>query len=394
MLTPCPPPLPQLLADAVAERAWPAAVLGIATADGRVWVSSAGRHRFDEKARAVAPDDLFDLASLTKVVATTTIAMLLHKQGRLPLDAPVTACLPEFARATSPEQAAWRRQVTVRHLLAHGGGLPAGQPFHRTHPDVANDAERRALVLATPLATEPGKNTVYSDLGMIILGEVLTRLANQPLDQLARNLVFTPLQMRDTTFNPPASQRTRCLPTEQKPGSEGDFWQGVVHDENARWLGGVAGHAGLFANVPDLLRFAVMMLQGGQGPAGRFLAPETVTLFTTRAGLVPDSSRCLGWDSPGGDCPAAGQDAPPECFGHGGFTGTSLWFNPRTGRAAVLLTNAVHPLRQCKENGLAAWRSRINNIALNHAASSNHERHEKEKGKKEMTMEISRNTHP
>ncbi|HOG49008.1 MAG TPA: serine hydrolase domain-containing protein [Lentisphaeria bacterium] len=367
VFTPCPPPLPQLLAEAVAERAWPAAVLGVAAADGRVWVSYAGRHRFDEKAQAVSPDDLFDLASLTKVIVSTTLAMLLHEQGRLPLDAPVTDYLPEFAQAGSPEQTAWRRQVTVRHLLTHSTGLPAGRPFHRTHADVASDIERHALVLATPLATEPGRTAVYSDLGMIILGELLMRIANQSLDQLARDLIFTPLHMHDTTYNPPADWRSRCLPTEQKSGSEGEFWQGVVHDENARWLGGVAGHAGLFANISDLLRFAVMMLQGGKGPAGRFLKPETIAQFTSRARLVPDSSRCLGWDSLGGDCPAAGQDAPPECFGHGGFTGVSIWFNPKAGRAAILLTNAVHPLRQCKENGLVNWRRRINNIALNHA---------------------------
>ena len=363
--TACPPPLPQLLAEAVANHAWPGAVLGLASADGRAWVSGAGRHRFDQDAQGVDAQDLFDLASVTKVIATTTLAMLFLEQGRLGLDTPVAAYLPDFAPATTPQQARWRSQATIRHLLAHCAGLPAGHPFHRAHAACRDRAGQRALLLAIPLLGAPGLNAVYSDLGMMILGEVLAAIAGQPLDRLARDLIFTPLGMTGTAFNPPPEWRARCLPTERKNAASPECWQGVVHDENARWLGGVAGHAGLFSSVPDLLRFAVMMLQNGQGPERRFLNHETIARFTTRANLVAGSSRCLGWDSPGGDCPAAGRDAPPECFGHGGFTGTSIWFNPQTGRAAVLLTNAVHPLRQCKDNGLASWRSRINNAALN-----------------------------
>jgi len=257
---------------------------------------------------------------------------------------PVTDDLPEFAQADSLEQTAWRRQVTVRHLLTHSAGLPSGRPFHRTHADVASASERRALVITTPLTTEPGRSAVYSDLGMIILGELLTRIANQPLDQLARELIFTPLQMHDTTYKP------ACGLAQSLPAHRTKVWFPRMNSgrassmtKNTRWLGGVAGHAGLFANISDLLRFAVMMLQGGQGPTGRFLKPETIALFTSRAGLVPDSSRCLGWDSRGGDCPAAGEDAPPECFGHGGFTGVSIWFNPKAGRAAILLTKRRTP---------------------------------------------------
>ncbi|MBQ6472287.1 MAG: beta-lactamase family protein [Victivallales bacterium] len=293
----------------------------------------------------VSPHSFFDLASLTKVVCTTTVAMVLADRHLLDLDAPVSAWLPGFEEGV-------RRLVTPQLLLAHCAGFPAGKPYHRLYPDV-NQAQALALVRETPLEYTPRAATVYSDLGMIVLGQILEKIGQASLAQLAEELVFAPLQMHHTRFCPDATQG-HFVPTEEIAESSGTYWTGAVHDETARWLGGCAGHAGLFSTAEDLARFGDFLLAGG----APLVSPGTFAQFTRPAGLVPGSTRCLGWDAPSPEL-SAEVGASPGAFWHTGFTGTALWCDPTAGTVIVLLTNAVHPRRSRKQQGYFPWRNRL-----------------------------------
>ena len=336
--------LADLLGQAISERAFPGAVLAVGSVAGTRCVLAAGHHTY-ESGRATRPDDLFDLASLTKVVGTASIAMRLHGRGLLDPAAPVADLLPDFA---GPEPA--RREVTVAHLLAHCSGLPAWRPFHREC--VGTPEERRLQVLRSPLAYAPGERSEYSDIGMMAMGLLLEELTATPLAELVQREVCRPLGMREIQYTPPPVLAPRCLPTECM--ADGIPLQGVVHDENARWLGGVAGHAGLFAPAEDLARLAACLLEGG----GNAFAPETMRLFTRPAGLVPGSTRCLGWHGIEEQC-SGGRFLGPGSYGHTGFTGTSIWLDPDHDLFVVLLTNAVHPRREAKANGFFPWRRRL-----------------------------------
>ena len=290
---------------------------------------------------------LFDLASLTKVVSTTTLTMLLYEGGSLDLDKPVFTWLPDFTEADHPE---WRAVITPRMLLAHSAGFVPFLPFYRTYEAVSSRSEKLRLVRHATLQAPPNTTTVYSDIGMMVMGQIVEVILKKSLDMAARELVFTPLGMTDTTFKP--SDTARCVPTEEKADIPGEFWQGLVHDENARWLGGVSGHAGLFSTANDLARFAGMLLDGGK-PLLR--SNKTLELFTTPANLVPDSTRCLGWTQ---------GVAVPNSFGHTGFTGISLWIVPSQGFATFLLTNAVHPRREAKQNGYFDARDNLHRMTF------------------------------
>ncbi len=290
---------------------------------------------------------LFDLASLTKVVSTTTLVMLLYEGGSLDLDKPVATWLPDFTEADHSE---WRARITPRMLLAHSAGFVPFLPFYRTYEAVSSRPEKLRLVRHATLQAPPNTTTVYSDIGMMVMGQIVEVILNKSLDVAAKELIFTPLAMADTTFNP--SDMARCVPTEEKADSPGEFWQGVVHDENARWLGGVSGHAGLFSTANDLARFAEMLLDGGK-PLLR--SNKTLELFTTPANLVPDSTRCLGWTQ---------WSSYTGSFGHTGFTGISLWILPAQGLATFLLTNAVHPRRKAKQNGYFDTRDNLHGMTL------------------------------
>ncbi len=351
--------LQHLLDDAVASRIVPCAILSVVSNSRPTRRYLAGRHRYD-RGPTLQEQDLFDLASLTKVVATTAVAMRMVEDGRIDLDAPLSRYLPDFAAAL-PEQHDWRATLSIRQLLAHCGGLPAGYPFHSRHAQVSSPTQRRALLLAVPMMTAPGSVALYSDLGPMLLAEALSAVSGKDLATAAKDMVFTPLGMTSACFKPPAARHRHCVPTELIAASDtdaGDAWQGVVHDENARWYGGIAGHAGLFAAVADLERFARMMLNDG----APLYTPATVRTFTHPALLIPGSTRCLGWDSPGSPC-SGGTQVSPQAFGHTGFTGTSLWIDPPQDRAVILLTNAVHPRRSCKDHGYFTWRNRVHSAA-------------------------------
>ena len=281
---------------------------------------------------AVDTNTLYDLASLTKVIATTTVAMILEEGGQLNLDRTVASYLPEF---NTPEKA----QITVRQLLTHSGGLEAGANIYTT---ARGREQYLQQISARPLQYTPGTSMIYSDWDMIILQLVMERITGKTLDVLAAEKIFKPLGMVDTQFQPPVSLRPRIAPTQVDDARGGLLW-GTVHDENAWAMGGVAGHAGLFSTAKDLAIFSMTLLNGGEGPNGvRIVKPATLARWTSRQGK--ESSRTLGWDSPEGGS-SAGQFFSPWSFGHTGFTGTSIWIDPEKDLFVVVLTNRVNPTR-------------------------------------------------
>jgi uncharacterized protein YbbC (DUF1343 family)/CubicO group peptidase (beta-lactamase class C family) len=275
-------------------------------------------------------DTVFDLASLTKPIVTATAIFLLLQEGKLRLTDLVARHLPAFTGGR-------RGRVTVEHLLLHTSGLIADNPVADYR-----DGRRKALERIYHLTpqSEPGTRFVYSDLNYILLGEIVERLGGQPLDRFARQRIFEPLGMNETTFNPQGKLRERAAPTERAGGR---WLAGEVHDPRARLLGGVAGHAGLFSTADDLAVYAQMLLDGGEYRGRRLLAPETVKLMTTPR-AVPGGLRTYGWDVDTKFSKNRGTLFPrSKGFGHTGFTGTSIWIDPGSRTAVIFLSNRLHP---------------------------------------------------
>lgn len=326
-----------LVRDAIEQRAFPAAALAVAHHGSLIALRGFGRFTYADDAPLVQPDTIFDLASLTKVVATTAVAMLLDERGQLPLDIPLGHFLPDFVARAPRHQQATREAVTLRMLLAHSSGLPAYEKLF----EVAGSREELVrAALTTRLVSEPGTHAEYSDVGFLLLGEVLSRQAGLALDQFARQEIFIPLGMTQTRFNPPAEWKPQIPPTEDDRTFRRRIIQGEVNDENAFVMGGVAGHAGVFAPAIDIAHFAACMLRGG----APLLKPETVQLFTRRVDAPAGSSRALGWDTPSPPA-SSGAHFSAASFGHLGFTGTSLWIDPTRQLSVTLLTNRTWPNR-------------------------------------------------
>jgi beta-N-acetylhexosaminidase len=330
----------ELLDRAVADGAFPGGVLAVGLRD-QVVIHPFGKMSVSPKAAAVRADTIYDIASLTKVVVTTTALMMLVQEKRLDLAMPVARLLPEWAaNAKSDPDPSWRSRVTVQMLMLHDAGLPA-------HRDFFKEAKGRdavlARVMAEPLVREPGKQVEYSDLSFILLGEIVQRVSGDALELFAQQEIFKPMGMSETEFNPPKSLRARIAPTEDDTTFRKRLLQGEVHDENAWAMGGVAGHAGLFSTAGDLAAFAQMILNGGSYGYRRLLTRATIQEFTARE-QISDSARALGWDVPTENS-SSGHYFSPHSFGHTGFTGTSLWFDPQRGLFVILLTNRVNPTR-------------------------------------------------
>ncbi len=302
---------------------------GMAEVD-RVIEAAVTAHAFPGAVVAVGKDGV--LAHLKAFGRLSS--MILVDEGKLDITKPVSAFLPEFRGGS-------KDKVTVWHLLTHSSGVDWWAPLFKELKGKQAYLER---IEAMPLAFEPGTKSVYSDLGVILLGEILERVAGQDLGTFARTRILGPLGMRDTTFKPPQELLPRIAPTENDPW-RGHVLRGEVHDENAAALGGIAPHAGLFGTARDLARFAQMLLNGGVLEHQRIVSRETVEKFTQRAGGVPGSSRALGWDTPSENS-SAGSLFGPRSFGHTGFTGTSMWMDPDRQLFVVLLTNRVHPTRE------------------------------------------------
>jgi len=318
--------------DRVVERGiraggYPGAAVVVGRKGAAVWEKGFGRLGWTSDAGSVVPErTIYDLASLTKVVGTTTAVMILFDEGKIRLDDRVVQYIPEFTGGA-------KDAVTIRMLLEHRSGLPAGRDLWRIS---STPEEARAAVISTPLFAAPGQYVEYSDLGADMLGFVVEAVSGEKLDHFLDTRVFVPLGMTDTRFRPDGSLRGRIAPTELNP-PRGYPLRGEVHDENAYALGGVAGHAGLFSTASDLAVFAQMMLNGGSYNGTRIVADSTVKLFTRRAA----ATRALGWDTCGGKG-SCGEYLSSSAYGHTGFTGTSLWIDPEREMFVVLLTNRVH----------------------------------------------------
>jgi CubicO group peptidase (beta-lactamase class C family) len=317
-----------ILKQAIAVRAFPAATIEVGNSHQPLWREAFGRLTFDPESSPTRNDTVFDLASLTKVLSTTTLVMRQVERGILSLDDPIV-----------DHVAGWRDQgpivVTIRDLLSHAAGLAAHVPYYLDHE--GRDAFETAIQ-RTPRAYEPRSKSVYSDLGFMLLGFILDRIA--PLATQFDTLRVHMGNIQDLQFVPPAIWKPRTAPTRIDPWRE-RLLVGEVDDDNAWALGGIAGHAGLFGVAGSVGEFARHMLQVLEGRTGAFTR-ETAQTFVARRTEIPDSSRALGWDTmlPTSSC---GTRMSPRAFGHVGFTGTSLWIDPERSLYVTLLTNRVHP---------------------------------------------------
>jgi len=333
-------PALEVIGKAISEKAFPGATLAVGYR-GKVSVHGFGKVSYDAKAAATKLDTMYDIASLTKVVATTTlVAKLAEGDFAVPLDldAKIERYLPEWG--SGPNEV-WRHRVTVRHLLTHTSGLPAFKEYWRTSKGKADTLGR---IFAEPLEYEPGTKEIYSDLGIILMAEIIERLTGRKLDDLARSYIFSPLGMKDTMYRPPKKLWPQIAPSEIDNQLRHRLVQGEVHDENAFAIGGVSGHAGVFSTAPDLAAFCQMLLNGGVYAHQRILRRATIAQFTAPQQLS-GGTRTLGWAVPteGG---SSGHYFSAHSFGHTGFTGTSIWIDPDRQLFVVFLTNRVHPTRE------------------------------------------------
>ena len=332
----------RVLDDAIAARAFPGCAFGVLAGGENVLQDALGRFTYDDGTPNVAAETIYDVASLTKVVATTSAVMLLWQRGLLDLDTPVGELLPGFVVGRAPGDSA--RHVKLRHLLAHTSGLPGYVDFFRT---AATPAALFRACLELPLGAEPGDRAEYSDPGFTLLGKGLEVVAHEHLSPWVRREVLQPVGMAATGFCPPVELRPLIPPTEEDSTLRHRRIQGEVQDENAWLLKGAAGHAGLFSNVPDLLRFAHEILEANsQSGEARLFHAATIERFAERQD-PEGSSRALGWDTPSPDS-TSGRHFSPRSIGHLGFSGCSLWIDREAKVAVALLTNRTWPDRKSR----------------------------------------------
>jgi CubicO group peptidase (beta-lactamase class C family) len=338
-----------ILKEGIASRAFPAASVAITQHGRLVALKAFGRYTFEPDAPVVTPASVFDLASVSKAIATTTMAMILYERGLLDLDIPIVGIVPEFAGKDER-----RREVTFAQLLAHSSGLPAYEKlFLKAH----TRDNLVAAAFSVPLTADPDTRTEYSDIGFIVLGIALERLEQASMDHFSQREIFGPLGMMNTAFKPPVGWRSNVVPTADDRTFRHRVIQGEVQDENASVLGGVAGHAGLFANAADVAIFANALLDGGHP----IIRPETITLFSRRQSSPPRTSRALGWDTP--STPSqSGSHFSPASFGHLGYTGTSLWIDPDRQVSITLLTNRTWP--DCANQAIRQVRPAFHDAAM------------------------------
>jgi len=339
-------PAYDVVEKAIAEKAFPGAALAVGYKD-KVTLHAFGKLSYDEKSPLVNLNTMYDVASLTKVIVTTTLVeKLVEGDFKVPLnlDAPIERYLPEWTAGPSkdnPTALEWRRRVTVRHLMTHTSGLPPFKEYWRTSKG-KDDTLR--MIFNEPLEYEPGTKMVYSDLAIILMAEIIERLTGRKLDDLAREYIFEPLQMKHSMYKPPKKLWPEIAPTEFDAQFRHRLIQGEVHDENAFAIGGVSGHAGVFSTAPDLAAFCQMYLNGGVYAHQRILKRATIAQFTVPQPLS-GNARTLGWVVPT-EGSSSGHYFSAHSFGHTGFTGTSIWIDPDRQLFVVLLTNRVNPTRE------------------------------------------------
>lgn len=332
-----------LILHGIQDSVFPGAAISIIKDDTVFYQKAYGNYTYNSGSPEIELTSLFDLASLTKVTATLFATMKLYEEGRLDLNAPVEKYLPEFVN---------KKSVTIKSLLLHESGLPAFKFYYKMGlrgEEIIRDIEK------SPLQYKTGTKTVYSDLGIIILGVIIEKITGQPLEKYLKENLWEPAGMNMTMFNPPIEKRQFCVPTEID-----NYWryrliQGTVHDETAALLGGVAGHAGLFSTVGDISKYMMMILGDGTYNGVQFLKPGTIALFIKRASNK--SSRALGWDTNFEHKGVGDKGFPEYSFGHTGFTGTSIWADPVKKFAVIFFTNRVHPDRG--HTGIIKFRPRL-----------------------------------
>jgi CubicO group peptidase (beta-lactamase class C family) len=330
-------PAYDVLNRAIVDHAFPGGVLAVGY-NNELIVREFGHQTYDPNSPAVTADTIYDAASLTKPVVTSTLVAMQAEAGHIGLDLPVARYIPEWNDGPNPD---WRKTVTVRNLLTHTSGLPAHKNYFLT---LHSKRQFIAAICKEPLEYAPGSKTIYSDLGFILLGEILERATGKTVDQLAQEEIFAPLQMAHTSFNPPKNLLARISPTENDATFRKRLLQGEVHDENAFAMGGVAGHAGMFTTASDLAAFCQMMLNGGIYRYHRMLNRATISMFTAPQS-VAGNARTFGWMSPTPNS-SSGKYFSPRSYGHLGYTGTSIWIDPDRKLFVILLTNRVNPTRE------------------------------------------------
>jgi beta-glucosidase-like glycosyl hydrolase/CubicO group peptidase (beta-lactamase class C family) len=343
-----------LMQEAINDSVFPGGVVAVLRKGALVWNRGYGYHDYT-KTRQVSADDVYDVASLTKVMATTTAIMKLVDEEKISLEDHVSRYIPEFDRGDKTE-------VTLRHLLQHTSGLPA---FRVYVDELQTREEILYAVRNEPLISEPGSEYVYSDLGFILLGEIVETVSGQRIDRYIRSELFYPMGMYSTHFNPSEIGRwmsDRIPPTEVDTVYGRGTVQGYVHDERAYFMDGVAGHAGLFAPARDLVIYSNMLLNGGVYAGEQYLSEENIHDFTRRQSNL--SNRGYGFDLKSDGFSSAGQLTSSNTFGHTGFTGTSFWIDPDRETAIILLTNRVHPNRSYGSE-ISRVRAEVADIVIN-----------------------------
>ncbi|MGH9836185.1 MAG: serine hydrolase domain-containing protein, partial [Blastocatellia bacterium] len=367
--------LDEIIEAEIAKKQLPGAVVIVGRQGKIVWRRAYGNRALEPQAEPMTIDTIFDLASLTKVVATATSVMILVERGRVRMGDPVARYIPEFAETG-------KKNITVEQLLTHRSGLIADNEI-KDYEQGPEKAMENIWKLA-PLA-EAGSKFIYSDVNYIALAELVKRVGGKPVDEFAAENIFQPLGMRDTGYKPAATLKFRIAPTEKRGGGakaesagekasgEERWMRGEVHDPRAYLLGGVAGHAGLFSTADDLAIYCQMILNGGEYQGRRILSPMGVARTTepraSGGNAVDGQARGIGWDVFTGFSANRGDLFPVGSFGHTGFTGTSLWIDPASETFVVFLSNRVHPKLDADPNKRADVTSLRGRVASVVAAS-------------------------
>jgi CubicO group peptidase (beta-lactamase class C family) len=327
----------KVITDAISDSAFPGAVILVWKDAKTILEKPFGHFTYKQNSNKVKLNTIYDLASLTKVLATTTGAMICIDKKLFSLNDEVSKYIPSFASNG-------KVKVTIKNLLLHNSGLPAWKKYYGKNlskEEILND------IYKSESEFEPGTKTLYSDLGMIVLGKVIEEVSKKSFDEFCNQEIFIPLKMNDTFFNPPDSIQNRIAPTEVDNYWRMKLIRGEVHDENSSLLGGVAGHAGLFSTAADITKLIEILINNGDVNGNQFIKKETVELFISKKSSK--NKRLLGWDLKYGKGSSAGNNFSVESYGHTGFTGTSIWIDPVKNLFVVFLTNRVYPSRENKK---------------------------------------------
>ena len=324
----------KVIENAIDDKTFPGAVVLVWQDRKILFEKGFGHYTYDSKSPKVSTETIFDLASVTKVVATTTAAMICYDRKLFSLEDKIIKYLPEF-------EINGKENITIKNLLLHNSGLPAWKKFYDrnlSYDDVIKE------IYSSKLEYKTGEQTVYSDLGIITLGKIIEKVTNKSLDKFCYDEIFIPLKMNSTFYNPNGSIKNLCAPTESDNYWRMKILQGEVHDETSAMLNGVAGHAGLFSTVEDISKLMAVLMNKGKFGEKEFIKQSTVELFTKR--FSSESTRALGWDTKSDSGSSAGKYFSKKSFGHTGYTGTSIWADPERNLFVIFLTNRVHPTRE------------------------------------------------